>query len=328
METKIISIAPEEVKLLEVNARFMTADEFQLLVENVRRDGKLTSVPFCCKDEDGNWVVLSGNHRVQAAIEAGLKKIDVMVTEDELTNDQKVAIQLSHNSITGKDDLGILKELYASINDVSLKKYSGLDDELLKLLDNINIQSMSGMGLEFQILNIAFLPSEKKQIAEIFEKVKKEVGKNETILARFEDYDKYMDTMTDVSKGANVKNTATVFMCMLEIVNNHLCELKDLWAKDGGPTKGKYVPISSLIGRRDMRIEDALTVNKAIDKLIGQGEIKKTDKEKVFAILARKYLGEEKESKSKSKESSKQKPKVEPKPQKATEAIDNDNWDD
>ena len=71
METKIIKVNPKQIKLLEVNARFMKAEEFRKLIENVKRDGCLTQLPFCCKNEKGELVVLSGNHRVQAAIEAG-----------------------------------------------------------------------------------------------------------------------------------------------------------------------------------------------------------------------------------------------------------------
>ena len=56
METKVIKVNPREIKLLEVNARFMTADEFQKLVENVKRDGCLTQLPFCVYNDD--WYIV------------------------------------------------------------------------------------------------------------------------------------------------------------------------------------------------------------------------------------------------------------------------------
>lgn len=295
METKIITVNPREVKLLELNARFMKAEEFQLLVDNVKRDGRLTSVPFCCYTPDWELEVLSGNHRVQAAIEAGLETIEVMITEEELTNSQRVAIQLSHNSIAGQDDAAVLKELYESIDDVNYKKYSGLDDEMLKLLETVQTQSMSFPGLSFQIINLAFLPSEIAEIEKVIDDVRKEVGKNKTLTVHFADYEKYMDAMTDVSKGSGVKNTATVFLCMLEIVNRHLDEVKDMWIDRANPKE--YVPISSLVGRRDMLSDDARMVNKAIERLISTGEVKKTDKEKALAVLAEKYLGVERPKK-------------------------------
>ena len=40
--TKVIKVNPRDIKRQEVNARFMTADEFQRLVANIKRDGCLT----------------------------------------------------------------------------------------------------------------------------------------------------------------------------------------------------------------------------------------------------------------------------------------------
>ncbi len=58
--------------LLSENARFMRHETFRRLVENVKRDGALSSLPFCWRKPDGRYLVLSGNHRVMAAREAGL----------------------------------------------------------------------------------------------------------------------------------------------------------------------------------------------------------------------------------------------------------------
>ena len=76
INTRIIEIDPRELKLLKMNARFMRHEEFQRLVANIKRDGQLTSAPFAALDPaDGKYEVLSGNHRVQAAISAGLQTI-------------------------------------------------------------------------------------------------------------------------------------------------------------------------------------------------------------------------------------------------------------
>ena len=111
METEIIKVDPKTIKLLKTNARYMESNEYERLVENIKRDGKLTSVPFGHIDENGDIEVLSGNHRVMASIDAGLDEIEIMLCKEKLTKDQCLAIQLSHNSITGKDDEEILKQL-------------------------------------------------------------------------------------------------------------------------------------------------------------------------------------------------------------------------
>lgn len=93
INTKIIEIDPRELKLLKMNARFMRHEEFQRLVANIKRDGQLTSAPFACLDPaDGKYEVLSGNHRVQAAISAGLETIPCIITDDEMSEEQRIAI--------------------------------------------------------------------------------------------------------------------------------------------------------------------------------------------------------------------------------------------
>jgi len=67
---------PRTLTLLDVNARFLPHEQFRQLVENIRRDGCLTSTPLVWNDTaSGRLVVLSGNHRTLAAIEAGLVSI-------------------------------------------------------------------------------------------------------------------------------------------------------------------------------------------------------------------------------------------------------------
>lgn len=304
METKVIKIDPKEIKLLEVNARYMKADEFNRLVENIKRDGALSSVPFCshtdewenASDDDWpeyEWEVLSGNHRVQAAIEAGLEEISIMVTEEKLTNEQKVAIALSHNSITGQDDMAILKQMYESINDIDLKGYSGLDDETLQMLDKVGSQSMSAIGLDYQILNIVVLPTELKMAKEIIDKARKQVEKNTALTLRYEDYDKWLDTMDDVSAAVGVKNTATVLLSMLEVVSNHMEDLREVWVNEEDNDK-QWVPISTLTNRTKIRAKDGKVVEKAIQRMIDKGDIKKGNRDEALAIMAEAYLEQSK----------------------------------
>ena len=117
--------APGELRLLEKNARYMKAEQFQNLVENVKKDGNLSSLPLCYREKDGKLRVLSGNHRVMAARKAEVESVLVMVLGDEKDANEQMAIQLSHNAIAGQDDLVILKELWESIKDVQARVYTG-----------------------------------------------------------------------------------------------------------------------------------------------------------------------------------------------------------
>jgi len=90
---------------------------------------------------------------------------------------------------------------------------------------------------------------------------------------------------------------------MLLIVENHMDEIKDLWY-DNVDDK-QWVPISSITGRGKVKIQDGRTIDKAIERLISKGEVKKADKEKGLSLLAQKYLDSEKEIKN-SKKSNKE----------------------
>lgn len=295
METEILQVDPKELKLLTLNARYMEADEFNRLVRNVKRDGCLTQLPFVYR-KNGNLIVLSGNHRVQAAIKAGLKTIEVQAAIGSLTKDQALAIQLSHNAISGKDDMGVLKQLYESINDLEFKEYSGLDDQTLKMLDEITAQSMSGANLKFQMLNFLFLPSEVQEIKKVIKQVNTQVKNDVTLSAKYEDYDVFLDTLNDVSKGTRIKNTAVTIMAMVSIVNNHLEDLKSYWIDDAKDKE--YVPLSTVIGRSDVTAKDGRVINKAIDKLVSKGVIKSKERDKALAYLAEEYLKNDKNKRS------------------------------
>ena len=78
------------------NARFMPRRQFNRLVENIRRDGTLTSAPLIGQVEgDERWYVISGNHRVEAAIAAGLLEADCVVVDGAIDQKRFVALQLS-----------------------------------------------------------------------------------------------------------------------------------------------------------------------------------------------------------------------------------------
>jgi len=213
-----MEIDPREIRLLDLNARYMRHEEFARLVENVRRDGQLSSTPFLCREPDGVYLCLSGNHRAKASIEAGLPRIICLATDDPLTEDQKIAIQLSHNSIAGQDDPATLKLLYEKILDVDMKKYSGLDDKTLELLDKFSSISMSEANLSYQTLSIVFLPDElraaKQTVKEALEHAK---CTDEIWLARFNEYDAWLDAQEVASSSYNVKNVATAIGLILHV---------------------------------------------------------------------------------------------------------------
>ena len=217
---------------LEKNARFMRAEQYRLLVDNIRRDGCLTSVPFAIKTSDPStgsgqcrYKILSGNHRVKAAQDAGLTEIAILYTDQELSHQKQVAIQLSHNAIAGQDDLAILRELYDEIADVTLKAYSGIDDVLLGRMEPPDLDPLSEKGLEYRIVSIAFLPEEVERAGAVFAKVLEQATGDVTWVNRRAEYDRFLDALTIAKAQAGVRNTATAFGLLLDMVKRHLDEV-------------------------------------------------------------------------------------------------------
>lgn len=291
METEIIKINPKEITLLELNARYMNNDDYSKLVNNIKRDGKLTTVPFCCYELDGQIKVLSGNHRIMAAIDAGLQEVEVMICKTNLSEEQKIAIQLSHNSIVGKDDDDILKQLFNKIESFDYKEYSGLTDEFIEFCKT-NEESLNIPSLQYQIINLMFLPSEIKELREFFSRSEELVSKNEFLIASMNDYDAYSNLATDISKALCVKNPATVFLSIIELAQRHLDELKNIWIEKSN--ENDYVPISTIIGRSDVKKEYAIKFDKVVQLLLDKKIIKKNERDKVLAVLSDYYINQDK----------------------------------
>lgn len=181
MAYELALVDPKDLKLAKKNARFMKPEKFKSLLSNIKKDGNLCSFPFCYKDEHGTFHVLSGNHRVQAAIQARVDEIFILYRSD-LTESERTAIQLSHNAIEGEDDLMILKELWESIEELDLKVYAGVDSDTIRQLEKIQFSSFSEQRLEYKSISFLFLPEEAQKAQSIFKEIESLYGNDEVFI--------------------------------------------------------------------------------------------------------------------------------------------------
>lgn len=218
---KIKEVELSKIDLIEKNARFMTNDTFMQLVSNIKRDGQLSSVPFVVEKKNGRFVVVSGNHRVQAAKQAGLVKANVMyVHEDNITNDEIRAIQLSHNSIVGQDDPEILRQLLDEIQDVAMKEYAHISREILDGAGDLNY-TIELPNNEMVPVTLMFVDTSKVQFDELMEKLDTYTPReleNMTIMDR-----EYLTRLNEVSNKVQqkykIKAQALSICKMVELVN-------------------------------------------------------------------------------------------------------------
>jgi uncharacterized ParB-like nuclease family protein len=97
--TVVKEIPVSDLQLLEKNANVMEYAVLERLSENIKHDGILKQLPVVQKLPNGKYEVISGNHRVKAAKEAGLDKIYCLACEVTLPDDEKLRLQISHNTI-------------------------------------------------------------------------------------------------------------------------------------------------------------------------------------------------------------------------------------
>jgi hypothetical protein len=190
----------------------MSGAEFRQLVENLKIDGELTSTPLVI---DGT--VRSGNHRVQAAIEAGIEEAWVLELVTRVDENRAIGLQLSHNAITGKDDPSKLAKLYSKL-DFTWKQYSGITDDVFKGLKELDLGALGLRQPDYQELVVLFLPEDQERFLRALEKIQKRLEKGTSVVAgRFEDFDQLFDAIVAVKKVRGIHNTAIALRTLAEI---------------------------------------------------------------------------------------------------------------
>lgn len=211
-----------EIDYLEKNARYMTKEQFASLTRNIQADGALTSLPLCWRQPSGRLLVLSGNHRIKAAVEAGLEEFLVLVIAGELTEDRRLAIQLSHNAISGQDDEQILKYLWGKIGDLEASIYSGLSAETIEKLESTDFQVISEQRVLFKEVSLLFLPEEIETMESICEGIVEAAGKKAIFAGRITEYHDILEGIIVAKQEQKIINSALAFFALAQAVREYL----------------------------------------------------------------------------------------------------------
>ena len=214
-------IDPKKLKLLKQNARYFKKETFKQLIENVKNDRLLSSVPLCHRLQSGEIEVLSGNHRVQAAIEAGIDQILIIILLEALSDTRRIAIQLSHNALVGQDDRNILAALWAKIDDINGRLYAGLSSDTLNEIKNIKLINFSTPAIYTKTLTFAFTDSEKESLESIL-KTLGAIPSKEIHLAPLRQFDEFFEIILKAKKKFEIKNSAVALLHIIDIVKAHL----------------------------------------------------------------------------------------------------------
>lgn len=276
-EPKIVQRRLADLTLLPLNAQVMPKETYDQLVFNLRADGYLTSTPLIYSGEgeyaEGHELVLSGNHRVQAALDAGIEEANFLLIEQKLPEARRIAIELSHNALTGEPDLAILKQRYEAIDDVDWRGYAGLDDKTLDLLGKVDVESLSEANLNFHTVSLVFLPAEADAARDALDLIGKSA--DEQWLAAYRDYLPVLDALASVHSAHNVGNVATAFGILVALAEKHLTDLQEGYLDPGSaePKHKGHVGLEVVLGSRTVPAATAAALTRAIKAATDAGEI-------------------------------------------------------
>lgn len=211
-----------EIDFLEKNARFMTKEQFAALTHNIKADGAMMSLPLCYRQENGRLLVLSGNHRIKAAIDAGISEFLVLLIDRPLSEAHRIAIQISHNAISGQDDEQILKELWRQIDDLEATIYSGLSTETIEKLENTDFSTISEQRILFKEVSLLFLPEEIESMTAICEGIVEAASQKTVFAGRITEYHDVLEGIIATKQGQKIINTTLAFFALAKVSREYL----------------------------------------------------------------------------------------------------------
>lgn len=209
----------------ELNANEMTGEDFATLCENIGKSG-MSSVPCCYKKENGRFVMISGHHRLRACKKNHFKTMGILYcNESELSQDEIIAIQLSHNSLHGQDNTSILKKLFEQIQSIDFKKFAHIN------IDEIKPISTEGLSIyalkENFVFSIILYPDSFQNLDELFGDIREQVKKSDAlILADQSNEMLLMKLQQEIGKQYDIKSPAITFAKLLELAAERLTEIQ------------------------------------------------------------------------------------------------------
>ena len=207
-----------------INARILPPADHAVLVRNIRKRGKLESVPYCVLTEKYIEIV-SGHHRLRAASEAGLKNALVLLDIKPKTRSEIVAKQLAHNRLSGFDDPATLKKLFDMLDEPAHMLESGLANDLLEIPDTeIETGVLPNMNLEWQNIQLVFLPHQLDDFKELIAMIPATELVGAVPSSQFE---AFAEALQKYSRIKEIRNIGTMVHHLTEIALWEIREAED-----------------------------------------------------------------------------------------------------
>ena len=211
----------------ELNANEMTGEDFAALCDNISKSG-LSSVPCCYKKANGRYVMISGHHRLRACKKNHFATLGILwCDESELTQDEIIAIQLSHNSLHGQDNQSILKKLYEQIRSIDYKKFAHIN------IDEISPVSTDGISVyalkENFVFTIVLYPNSFENLDELYGDIREQAKKSDALILADQENNEMLllKLQQEIGNQYNIKSPSITFAKLLELAKERLEEIKE-----------------------------------------------------------------------------------------------------
>lgn len=219
---KLAEVPIEKLQESELNANVMTDAYFNRLVENIKISGGLSSAIGCVKKGEV-YQIFSGHHRYRAAIQLRYKVVPVIYADEkDMTTDELIALQTSHNSLHGEDDKGILRRLFEQIQSIEFKEFANID---INEITPISIDSV-GFGVEQEqySVSLVFYKKEKAMLEELLGIITEQTASHDMVILTEADENEeyYLQLMKAIERKYQIKSTSTRFQKLLELAKKAL----------------------------------------------------------------------------------------------------------
>ena len=211
----------------EMNANEMSGEDFATLVDNIGKSG-LSSVPCCYRKSNGRYGMISGHHRLRACKKLHYAKMGILwCDESELSKDEIIAIQLSHNSLHGQDNQSILKKLFEQIQSVDFKKFAHIN------IDEVSPVSTEGLSIfamkENFVFSIILYPNSFENLDELFGDIREQARTSDSLILASQEENEMLllKLQQEIGNQYNIKSPSITFAKLLELAKERLEQIQE-----------------------------------------------------------------------------------------------------
>jgi hypothetical protein len=281
----VVIVRYADLREQDINAQVMQPREFDRLTENIRIRGQLESLPYCHQAADGEpMYIVSGHHRVRAAVAAGVEYGPVLLDTAPMTLSQVRSKQIAHNQLHGEPDRDVLAQLVRMIDNVDDLLATGLPDDFLPTVEKDDTAlSIPHAEFDWRTVTLAFLP---RQLAD-FTACLDVIDKHSDVIgaADRELYERFAEAAYRYGQLQQIRSMATAIGLLISIAAREVSQAE----QDGVKPGSDWVRTAHLVGGA-VPPDAAKVIAAAVEKMTGAGDAAAGQPWQALERLAADYL--------------------------------------